>query len=282
MIVIDVGEKPYVFEAFDKLGIEYIKEEIRVPQKCNKTAYRNDEGELVCINNKDLSIIEVFMGQSERDDMACIECAHESVRIGDFTNEHRSFIAERKRVDDFYASMVDGRLYEQARKMYSYCSGLKIIILEGMSQHKFLQDSTDPFNSFNEVMHELRMQSPLEQLMNHRADKQEWIMSTLEDLASCEVALVQSWNITETAIMIERIAKGSGTEPKVRSQPKKVSGVTLEEQMLICIPRIGKMRAQDLVKEYGSLSGLITAIRKMPKKEAEKRSITKKLKELFG
>jgi len=113
-------------------------------------------------------------------------------------------------------------------------------------------------------------------------DKKKWIYGTIKDLASCDVCLIQSWDLEETARLVENISCGAGTEPKIRAQPKKISGLNLEETLLTVIPRIGKVRAKNLIAEYGSLPELITAIRKMSKEEANERSITKILKELFG
>lgn len=276
MIVIDVAEKPYVFQAFDKLKIPYIKEELVVPESCNKVPLRED-GMLICIESDMLQYLDTF----EKDDLACVQCPKSPHRVGDFTNETRSFIAERKRVDDYYASMADGRLYEQARKMYSYCNGLKILILEGMANHTYFQDGNNPFGEFDKSIHDLKTKSPIEQLLLMHPDKIDWIWGTIKDLASCEVALVQSWSLEETVRIVQTISCGAGEEPKIRAVPKKISGLTLEETMLTVIPRIGKKRAQELIKEYGSMGKLITAIREMPQEEAEKKSITKILKEIL-
>jgi ERCC4-type nuclease len=281
-IIIDSAEKPYVFRAFDKLDIDYIKESILVPEPCDKIPIRDEEGNLTCVGEADLKIFDEMEVKYEKDDLACNECPKNPVHVGDFTNENRSFIAERKRVDDFYASMADGRLYDQGRKMYSYCKGLKILILEGMAGFEYFNDAFNPFEEYDMSMMDLKTKSPLQQLLQMHPDKKDWIFGAIRDLASCDVALVQSYNIEETAILIREISEGAGEEPKIRAIPKKIPGLTLEETILTVVPRIGKVRSQNLIKEYGSLGKLITAVRKMSKAEASKRSITKILKEIFG
>lgn len=286
MIVIDIAEKPYVFEMFDRLKIPYKKEELRFPTKCEKVPLRWATGELTCIDKETHEFMEELKPTTvysyERDTMTCNECDNRSMRVGDFTNEKRSFIAERKRVDDFYSSMADGRLYDQGRKMYKWFDGLKILILEGMGGRQIFEDSFNPFDKIDEEERKQQPKSPIQQLLELKPDKKEWIWSMIADLASCGVAIVQSWDLEETVKIINEIADGSGHEPKVRSIPKKVSGLSLEQQILCVIPGIGKGRSQNIIAEYGTLGKMISAIRKMKKTEANKRSMTKKLKEVFG
>lgn len=281
MIVIDIAEKPYVFKMFDRLGIPYEKEEIRIPAKCKKLPIRHDTGELFCVSPQEANVL-IMERTFNTDTLACQDCEYKSLRIGDFTNTDRSFIAERKRVDDFYASMADGRLYNQARKMYKYCTGLKVVILEGMGGLTYMEDARNPFDKIEEDLKEEYAKSPIQQLIDLKPDKADWIWGMIKDMASCEVALVQSWNLEETVRIVQQISEGSGTEPKVRAIPKKVAGLSLEEQILTVIPGIGKARAQNIIAEYGSLSKMTNAIRLMTKENADKRSITKKLKEVFG
>lgn len=284
MIVIDIAEKPYVFKMFDKLGIPYCKEELRFPAKCEKFPLRWENGDLTCVDEETAKMMSNFdsIVGCEIDHMECTQCENKSVRIGDFTNEIHGFIAERKRVDDFYSSMVDGRLYDQARKMYQWFDGLKIVILEGMDGMVYLEDSHSPFDKIERDMAKEACKSPLQQLFEFRPDKKEWMLGMIADLASCDVALIQSWNLKETAMIIKQLSKGAGIDPKVRSIPKKIAGLTTEEQMLCVIPGIGKTNAQLIINKYGSFGKMISEIRKMPKKEAEKRSMTRKLKEVFG
>jgi len=282
VVVVDSAEKSYVFKAFDDLGIPYIKETIYAAlEPCDKIPIYV-EGVLTCITKEEKKTLEEMEFKVEIDNLACNKCPKSPKRVGDFTNDSRSFIAERKRVDDFYASMADGRLYHQLRTMYQYCQGLKILILEGMSNHEYIRDGFNPFSDFNDKEMDLKTKSPLEQLILMHPDKKEWIMGTIKDMASCEVALVQTKNVQETALIIQQISEGAGTEPKIRDVPKKISGLTLEETMLTVIPRIGKVRAQNLIAEYGSLGELITDIRKLTPEEANKRTITKILKEIFS
>lgn len=281
MIVIDIAEKPYVFKMFNKLGIPYEKEEIRIPDKCPKTPLRFKDGHLLCTDFETAKIV-FELPTWEKDTLACEECEHKSLRIGDFTNDKRGFIAERKRVDDFYSSMVDGRLYDQARKMYQWCNGLKVIILEGMGGMTYFEDGFNPFDKIDKEEESKFAKSPIQQLLELKPDKKQWIWGMVADLASCEVALIQTQNLEETAMMIKHISEGAGIDPKLRSIPKKIAGLSLEEQMLCVIPGIGKARVKNIMGEYGDFKGLITGIRKMTKAKANKHSITKKLKEIFG
>lgn len=282
MIIIDVAEKPKIFKTFDRLKIPYKKEEIRIPKACDKVPIRLKTGELRCVPKTDYEHIKNQLPMP--DDISCTQCSYRSERVGDFTNEAKSFIIERKRVDDYYMSMADGRLYEQARRMYKWIEdkGIAAVILEGMAFHTWITDSENVFEDFDKQEMELKTLSPIEQVIKIHPDKEPWIWESIEDLASCGVVVIQTKSMEETAKMVEQISKGSGMEPKIRAIPRKIAGLSLEEKMLTVIPRVGKVRAQQMIKEFGSLGKLITNVRKMKKVEANKKAITKILKEIFG
>lgn len=283
MIVVDAAEKPYILKELDDRKVSYKVEDIRLPKSCEKIPIFKEDKTTLCIPKTDFEILK-GIEKLEVAPLECEACEFSSEKVGDFTNENKAFIVERKRVDDYYASMVDGRLYEQARKMYKWCSGIKAIILEGMPQHVFLSDSQkfNPFSEYDKMMTETSKKSPLKQLIEMHPDKKSWILSTIEDLASCDVVLMQSYDLGETIEFIIQMDKGAGIEPKIRYIPKKIGGLSLDEQILATIPGIGKVRSQQLIGEYGDLRKLISAIRKMSKKDVDKYQITKKLKEVFG
>ncbi|MHA1795252.1 MAG: ERCC4 domain-containing protein [Promethearchaeota archaeon] len=253
-IVIDSGERDYVKEVFDKLKIPYLVQEIIIEIPCEKKS--------VC--NEDCKYCEYNIRE----------------RVGDFSNEARSFIIERKRVDDFYASMADGRLYEQARKMYELFDGPKIIILEGMPDSHFFTDSHQ-FRSFIFREKDFATKSPIQQVVAMHPEHKKWIYSTIGELASLGIFIIQTWNLEETAIFVDEINKGSGSEPRIRYVPRRISGLSIEENMLCQIKGIGQKKARQLMEKYGSLSNLIRDLRKMKKSEIESKSLLKKLHEVF-
>ena len=213
MIVIDCAEKPNVFKTFDKLKIPYKKEEIRIPKACDKIPIRTSEGELICVKKTDYQQIKKQLPMP--DDISCVNCPFKSEKVGDFTNEAKSFIIERKRVDDYYMSMADGRLYEQARKMYKWIEdrGIAVVILEGMAFHEFFNDSINVFEDFDNQEMELKTLSPIEQVIKMHPTKEPWIWESIEDLASCGVTVIPTKSLEETVKMVQHISKGAGTEP---------------------------------------------------------------------
>src|SRR5271157_539154 len=55
----------------------------------------------------------------------------EEDRVGDYTNEARSFIIERKTVSDIVSSIETGRMLIQLYNMNFYFSGNKFLLIEG-------------------------------------------------------------------------------------------------------------------------------------------------------
>ena len=76
---------------FDQLQIPYKKEEIRIPVKCEKIPMRKPDGEWICTPKEEAEII-IGLSDFKYDGLLCHECDHKSLRIGDFTNDTRSFI----------------------------------------------------------------------------------------------------------------------------------------------------------------------------------------------
>lgn len=53
------------------------------------------------------------------------------IQCGDYTNESYEFLVERKKANDFVASVLDGRLFDQLAKMHDYYDGYREIIFIG-------------------------------------------------------------------------------------------------------------------------------------------------------
>lgn len=221
------------------------------------------------------------MGIPFRNKEICIEVDSEEVKLGDFTNDSRSVIIERKRVDDFYNSMVDGRLYEQLRKMDECFSGQKYIILEGYNELKYYQDSMNLFEEFDRENRKLDTKSPIQQVIEMHPNKAEWIWSQVKLCAEFEVAFLQSYDLQETVLLVEQLCEGAGDEPALRKTKKKYKSFSLEENILMLFPQVGKKRSRKILKKFGSLANLITEIRKNKDEELQKYQIFKKMYEVF-
>ena len=104
MTLIDSAEKPYVFEAFDLMGLSYIKKDLRL---------------WYCTECKKISI-EPFL--------CCGDV--ESEKVADIVGDTWNYAIERKKGSDLVSSL-DGRLYEQLEKLASYFRGNVALVLEG-------------------------------------------------------------------------------------------------------------------------------------------------------
>lgn len=201
----------------------------------------------------------------------------EKKRVGDFTNDKNTFIVERKRIDDLWKSMIDYRLYEQLNKLDEYFDCQKYLIIENYS---WFTDSF--FEDDDNELFEIQKMSPLQKLAYLHPNKENWIMSVVEECVSRDISPIQTWNTIETAKFIYQIDKGAGNQPKLRSTKKNINQLSLDENILVTISGIGKERASALISEFGSLGGLITEIRSWSEKDYKKSKIKTKLKEVFG
>lgn len=109
MIFIDSGEPKTVLEAFDEMGVPYVTAEIRFYhcEDCKKVEFRHIE--------------------------ECPNCGSKNItseRAGDFTNDKRTFLVERKG-KDFVPSMLNKSLHEQCAKMARNFKGTKVVALDG-------------------------------------------------------------------------------------------------------------------------------------------------------
>jgi len=104
MTYIDSAEKPYVFEAFDLMGLSYMKKDIRLWH---------------CIECKKISL-------------KAFECCGdvESEKVADIVGTNWNYAIERKKGSDLVSSL-DGRLYEQLEKLASYFKGNVALVFEG-------------------------------------------------------------------------------------------------------------------------------------------------------
>lgn len=206
----------------------------------------------------------------------------EKIQVGDFTNTEKSFIVERKRLDDLWNSMCDYRIYKQLDKMYQTFSSNKYLLLEGGAQLFF--DSYNPFEDFDTETITSNTKSPLANLLDAHPHKLAWILSIIGECASREIGFIQTWDINETVQFIDQINKGAGKSPKVRAKKKVIKNLTIDENILTTISGIGKGRARALMDEYGSLKNLVTYVRSLDEdsKDIKKYKILKRLKEVFG
>lgn len=122
--IIDSGEKEYVFQTFDMMGIDYIKKEIKfwVCTSCGfVTPYEKENSAFVC----------------------CSEQNWVTVKAGDITNTEYSFLIERKRGQDLASSLDQNHIYHQLERLQGLFGNNVAIVFEGTLEKLIL----DPDNS---------------------------------------------------------------------------------------------------------------------------------------
>ena len=154
-----------------------------------------------------------------------------SMAVGDYQVSDEVVI-ERKTTKDFVDSIIDKRLFKQARELSEEFKK-PLIILEGE-------------NIYNGMLHPNA------------------IRGTLASLAlDFRISIIPTRNSQDTAAMIKRIAvreqTGEKTSISIRTDKKPV---TMTEQQLFIVeslPNIGPVNAKNLLKHFGSVSNVLNA-----------------------
>ena len=164
--------------------------------------------------------------------------AVETLDVGDFicNYEDKTWIGERKTVQDLAASLKDGRWHEQTSRLLA--SGCKVVfIVEGD-----LKSVTFPYESLlgAAVNAELRR--------------------------NCHV--FRTWDIWETALLLRHLVLKmehcSTSAPNgLRLTPKRKRDADTETcwmRMLMCVPSVSEHVAKALLKQFGTLANLQSAL----------------------
>ncbi|MGK0549969.1 MAG: ERCC4 domain-containing protein [Pyrobaculum sp.] len=134
------------------------------------------------------------------------------------------YVFERKSVDDFVNSVIEGRVFEQAERLKS--SGLKpVVVVEG------------------DLWRELR----------YRRISPNAVLGALLALSSMGVGLVYTEDKAQTGVLVCLAARRAKKAAKAPAPKKKEADVrSLQIALLASLPGIGPRRAEELLKKYGT------------------------------
>jgi Fanconi anemia group M protein len=177
------------------------------------------------------------------------------LECGDFILSDR-IIVERKTSEDFCSSILDGRLFEQAKKMKEYYER-PVILIEG---------------------------TPLatERNLNPKA-----IMGAISSLiADFNLSLVLTRDVFESALFLFSLAKREQIterrEPKVRSEKKPLSLTKLQEYLVSGLPNVNVKIARRLLEEFKTVEKVFTASEEELKKvDGVGEKISKKIRKVL-
>ena len=155
----------------------------------------------------------------------------ESLLVGDFVLSDR-VVVERKEVDDFASSIIDGRLFEQALKMKSYEK--PIMIVEG------------------------------ERVIGSGRISPESIMGAYASIVvDCGIPIFWSLSPTETAQFMIAIARREQVQEKravrIMSGPKPATVEAQQEFIVSSLPSIDSVRARNLLNTFHTVERIFTA-----------------------
>ncbi len=156
------------------------------------------------------------------------------LEVGDFVLSD-DVVVERKTVEDFLSSVVDGRLFGQFTMMSSNYSA-PLLILEGDPQELFT-------------------------IRNIHENAIRGIMASIA--LNYKIPILYSAGEDETAKYLYTIAKREqlGTEKEIRLRVGR-KGLTLKEQQQFLVegfPMVGPSLAKALLRKFGTVRGVVTA-----------------------
>jgi Fanconi anemia group M protein len=156
----------------------------------------------------------------------------QSLEAGDFIVSDRLAV-ERKTVDDFAASIIDGRLFNQVislKNMYE----MPMILLEG-----------ETFETSRDIRPESMMGA---------------VASILVDY---NIPVLWARNPAETALLLYSLAKREQLkekrEPRVRAERKPIAIEEMQEFIVASLPNIDAVRARRLLEKFKTVEKVFTA-----------------------
>ncbi len=140
---------------------------------------------------------------------------------------------ERKTMEDFAASLIDGRLFSQAISLKN-AYAMPMILIEG------------------------------ETIYTWRDVRTESIMGALASLMiGYGIPILWARNPVETALLLISIArreqKQEGREPRVRAEPKPATLKEMQEYVVASLPSVDAVRGRKLLEKFGSVEKVFTA-----------------------
>lgn len=151
--------------------------------------------------------------------------------VGDYIASQRVVI-ERKNINDFVSSIIDGRIFQQANKLKKSYEK-PIIIIEG--------------SYFNRNISRNALKATIATL-----------------ILDFGIPIIQTVNEKDTADTIYWLAKREQTERKVsiaiKRKGKKPKEITKLQKYVLCgLPHVSDVLATRLLKEFGSLKAIFNA-----------------------
>ena len=156
-----------------------------------------------------------------------LKVAIANLEIGDFVISERTII-ERKTHSDFISSIIDGRIFDQVKRMKEEFEKV-IIIIEGYSNRKINENS---------------------------------LKAAIATLALDEaISLIETLNPLDTAKMIYWLAKKEGKKEFIafKAGKKKRELKELQEQIICSLPGISLKTAKKLLKYFGNVERIFKA-----------------------
>ena len=203
----------------DQPGLEEFLKEQRTSEISRKPMIIVDSRELGSPTTRELSKYDVLITQ-------------ETLSIGDFIISDRTAV-ERKTVDDFVASIIDGRLFEQVSNLKSAYQ-MPILIIEGES-----------FQTSRNIAPEAVMGA---------------VASVIVDFG---VAIVWTRSPSETALLLLSIARREQAKgerrPRIRMERKPEPLAREQEFVVAGLPLVDTVLARRLLKAFGTVEKVFLA-----------------------
>jgi ERCC4-type nuclease len=259
MLYGDISERQYVHDAFkERLGKEYQIKELGCYDCKDKKVLLEKSGKIVCVDGEEVSLLCSYGFNNTQNRTVCQNCSSKKyVRFADFEIGTGRAFYERKTPADFAASQKS-RLYSQLTRIDTFVQGHKGLILEGTPNLVKGEDSF--FSGYQNNIKKLQGLSPLRQAIKISGNKN-WTLSFIRELKMRDMEFVQTYDLEETIDFLIQCDKGFGQEPQLRVIPKRYPEISLEQNLLVLFPDIGKKRSEAILKQFKTLGKFITFLR---------------------
>lgn len=160
---------------------------------------------------------------------------------GDFTNTKGSFIAERKGFNDFWNSMVDGRIDKQPAEMWALAKKNRYIFVEaGSLRHHSI--------------------SKFRQTKDGPVSQKHWIYSKFAQCENWGVKFRGYFDLEDLALKLYSLDRWLTKEKIWRETPKKLTGIPLGMKILMQFDRVGKKIAASWLDKLNTVYNIFQDI----------------------
>lgn len=159
------------------------------------------------------------------------EIEFKELKVGDYIV--KNVVIERKTIQDFKSSMINGHLAKQIEELKQYEK--KLLIIEGISEQEIYTDENIGINA-NAIRGFL-----LSIVLKHK------------------ISIIYTRNAEDTARFIDVLSRKKEKEHPLNAKKKTLNKKEQLQLVIESFPGIGPKKSKELLKKFGSIQNIINA-----------------------